>query len=202
MTEALEPRAARWVLNPTSGRTAGRQASRKGARPRAIGRKKGGLNAGLRMLSDGPGRPPTVVLSPGRMHDLQGALVLPGALPTARLLPGQRGCDAARFRKDPADTGMPPASRPGAEARHPPATTGHSTSQVTGSRLFSCLRRTGAGSPPALTEAANASRRRLLRGGRQVLGVTPEPGKSTSTCLGQSCPGGPQGRDHAGRFDL
>jgi hypothetical protein len=120
MTRAGQPLAAQWVLNPTSGRTAGRQASRKGARPRAIGRKKGGLNAGLRMLSDGPGRPPTVVLSPGRMHDLQGALVLPGAPPTARLLPGERGCDAARFGKDPANTAMPPASRPGAETRHPP----------------------------------------------------------------------------------
>ena len=51
------------------------------------------------MVCDGLGRPLTFLLSPGQMRDARGALALPDALPPARMLLGDTGYDADRFRE-------------------------------------------------------------------------------------------------------
>ncbi|KPP86638.1 MAG: transposase [Rhodobacteraceae bacterium HLUCCA08] len=89
------------------------------------------------MVCDGLGRPLTFFLSPGQMSDAKGALVLLDALPPAKMLLADKGYDADWFREALETKELPPASRPGADARTPPDTTGTSTSNVTGSRTCS-----------------------------------------------------------------
>lgn len=67
------------------------------------------------------------------MSDAKGALVLMDALPPAKVLLGDKGYDADWFRKALEGKGIAFASRPGVGARTLPATTGNSTSSVTGS---------------------------------------------------------------------
>ena len=73
--------------------------SKRGARPRAIGRTKGGLNSKLHTICDEFGRPLTFFLSAGQMSDAKGALALLSALPSAKVLLGDKGYDADWFRE-------------------------------------------------------------------------------------------------------
>jgi IS5 family transposase len=89
------------------------------------------------MLRDGPGRALTFFPSPGRMRDAKGALVLPGAQPTARMLLGDKGCDADRFHEALEDKGIA-ACIPARRGRRNPASHDRKLPKpVTGSRTSS-----------------------------------------------------------------
>ena len=80
----------------------------KGAIPRRIGRTKGGLNSKLHAVCDGAGRPLVLLLSEGQMSDYKGAAMMLNALPPAKILLGDRGYDAGRFRNALARRGIVP----------------------------------------------------------------------------------------------
>jgi hypothetical protein len=69
--------------NPPEDPSHGDKPEKTGTRPRAIGRTKSGLNSKLHMVSDGTGRPLSLFLSPDRMSDARGALVLLAETPPA-----------------------------------------------------------------------------------------------------------------------
>ena len=58
------------------------------------------------MVCDGLGRPLTFFLSPGQMSDAMGALALLKALPPAKVLLADKGCDADWFREALEDIGI------------------------------------------------------------------------------------------------
>ena len=93
------------------------------------------------------------------MSDAKGAAALLSALPPAEVLLADKGYDADWFREALEDKEIAaciPARR-GADGRTRPVTTARSTSSATGSRTSSPVSRTGAGSPPATTDAASCS---------------------------------------------
>jgi hypothetical protein len=69
------------------------------ADPRCFARTKAGLNSKLHVVSDGKGRPSTMLLSGGQMSDNKGAVLMLNTLPPARVLIGDKGYSSDRFRQ-------------------------------------------------------------------------------------------------------
>jgi len=59
-------------------------------------------------VCDGAGRPLVLLLSEGQMSDYKGAAMMLNALPPAKILLGDRGYDAGRFRNALARRGIVP----------------------------------------------------------------------------------------------
>jgi transposase len=82
--------------------------AKKGALPRRIGRTKGGLNSKLHAVCDKRGRPVVMLLSEGQRRDYKGAALMIDDLPQAKVLIGDRGCDADGFRQALIGMGITP----------------------------------------------------------------------------------------------
>ncbi|MFC7556275.1 IS5 family transposase [Pseudoroseomonas wenyumeiae] len=94
---------------------------KKGLFPRRIGRTKGGLNSKLHAVCDEKGRPVVLLLTEGQMSDHKGAALMLDALPSARVLIGDKGYDSDRFRQALTARGIEPCipSRRGRKRRIP-----------------------------------------------------------------------------------
>ena len=81
-----------------------RSRERRCERPRRwIGATRGGLNSKLRAVRDDRDRPLVMLLSEGQMSDYRAAAMMIGAVPRAKVMLGDRGYDADRFRAALAD---------------------------------------------------------------------------------------------------